>query len=192
MLFCSDDKRSVCRNDKPLSNCKLAQQQSTFFFLLLLPSFSHRLSHTQIFPSAKLCSSMIFSVKAEVLSARNSLTAPTCVITPWPLPPFSSPCLAALPYPPLRLQIHFLHSAHTLTCAFLILYWYHMYLSFAKIVSTLSEPFWPFYQITNFLASPSSTNWLHWLYASDPCTLSRLFSRFFATLWEKTSCIFHW
>lgn len=110
-VFCSDEKRPVCRNDKPLSNCKLAQQQSTFFFLLLLPSFSHRLSHTQTFSALQ----SFVQAWPEVCSLRNSLTlAPTCVITPWPLLP--PPLLAWLPFATPRLQIHFLHITYSYVC----------------------------------------------------------------------------
>ena len=95
-VFCSDDKRPVCRNDKPLSNCKLAQQQSTFFFLL--PSFSHRLSHTQTFSAWQSFahawsfyrSWSVFAEKFTCFHLRHNPLTP---------PPFSSTCLAALPYP---------------------------------------------------------------------------------------------
>ena len=48
VILLSVDKRSVCRNDKPLSNWKFVQQQSTFFFFHL----SHNLvSHNSLSPS---------------------------------------------------------------------------------------------------------------------------------------------
>ena len=132
-------KWQTIRLQKWQSKCRLTQQ-SSFFLLLLLQSFSQQIvSHSNLFFSKALCPSAINSIKA-VIVVRLEIHSIHLRHNPLTPPPSSS---AWLPLNHECLQIHFLHirapiTVLTVGCTILILYF--LALEFSFVIPSTPPP----------------------------------------------------